>query len=297
MKTFIRLIMTTLMCISLNVYGKTISMEHLSKIHAIEAQGPFNLNINIDSEKEFYFDDEKIDLKIEGNTLYLGCIEEGITLDIHVRKLHDLKLRESKKVIVKSRANSTLKVMVDDVSSLKLKGVFTLPILIVKGYSSVFTDGRFNIRRLENLSLGVLNLKGLIGNEIFIKNINNSKTVSLQGYVDVIRVEQKGKGYISIWNRNENSTMILNASESGDVKLIGYANKLQANLSDSVLLDAFEFFADTIYIKTYHNSLAKIHPLSRLFAAAFHASRIDYNHVPSDLYVFPKGNGRVFALN
>lgn len=276
-------------------------------IRAIEARGRFHLQVKT-GEKFDQIIASSDDLVLEGNvisprilrmkivdhTLYLSSNKEDLTVTVLVRDLSALKVKNLYTASVTSPKSTVLSVYADDVNALSLKGHFTIPKLVVEGYSRVSTEGTINMGLIESNSSGTLNLKGLHSQKVTVHNQGEGH-IFLRGYSDVIDIYQEGVGAINAWNMSY--AVNVQSTSTGTVQLIGKTRRLVVDLADMAFLNAYYLQAYDVIIKTYQSASAGVRPVHRLFAAAHGNSRINYTHKPFFLYTFPEENGQILHIH
>lgn len=123
----------------------------------------------------------------------------------------------------------------------------------------------------------------------------DTASVYIRGNNNIQRIENNSMRDIDLgWVNSRN--ILISGAGSGWVRIAGSADVLTARLRNSACLEAEHFRANKVYVETEDDAIARVQPVSTLYAFAMDTSNIYYFRVPRQLAGYTKGSGNILKL-
>jgi len=272
-------------------------------IHNIKAEGNCNINVKTGMKKRQIilkgntYSIKKASIKVSNGTLYIDCSAKSpLSIQVNTYQVYQIVLEDTGNIKLNAPHTNVTNIYSNNTKNVKLTGKWTIPTLEIRGTGNFKAKGYIKIKQLNFSGSGILMLKTLHDQKKMVINKSGPGHIVLRGYANVTTINQEGSGHTNLYWTNSQSTTI-NAEGSGSIKLAGKTKKLTAHLKDYTKLDAQYLRAKDIFIRTYHNAFAKIHPIDQLFAYAMDKSQINYYGTPKKLYRHPTQEGVILPIS
>lgn len=273
----------------------------ISPVNVITAQGPFNLNITTGAkENVVYMPAHKGNVSFvkkaqEKGVLDLRSKKKNVTVNVSLRQLRSLRLRATDNVTVKALSPTHFALNAKDAKQIYLFGPITLPSVMLYGKTSLWANGPINLGVLNNMSLGIVSIKGLDAVNLKLNNFGAGH-ITLKGRAETAYINQADGGLIEI-NWEQNAKTKIRASGKGAITLSGKTDSLTATARGQARIIAKDLKAKSATINTSHQAHAQVRVSHQLLATASDTSQIDYFGRPDLLYPHSVGQGLVLKLH
>ena len=148
-------------------------------------------------------------------------------------------------------------------------------------------------------SLTVQGIADVSARDLRSKNLNillkGPGHIALSGRLNTKQVWQTGGGYVELTGVRGGDISI-KLSELATTSLKGRVKMLTARLSNSSTLEAKKLRANTVFVKTAGNALARVFPVQSLRAFASGQSQVFYYHTPKFVTENTSKSGNVLQM-
>ena len=148
-------------------------------------------------------------------------------------------------------------------------------------------------------SLSVQGIADVHGHDLRAKQLNiwakGPGHIGLSGRLNTSQIWQTGGGYVSLKGVRAKDLSV-KLSELATTQLQGKAQLLTARLTNSSTLQAEKLRANSVFVQTANNAVARVFPVKNLRAFARGRSQIFYYHSPEHITEDARQSGNILQM-